>query len=1087
MSTIAYRLRLCAGTAGLAVALIAAVSPAFAQTSQSAQSDCKGADGAVTPCQPQTDTSQTTAEPAANPTGVADQEQGNRPGEVIVTGSRIARPTLESPVPVTTISSQDLLATGTINVGETLNQLPALRATFSQANSERFIGTSALSLLDLRGLGTSRTLVLVNGRRHVSSSPGDYLVDVNTIPDELIERVDIVTGGTSATYGSDAIAGVVNFVLKRDFEGLRVTGQGSETSRGDRGSYFGAITAGKNFAEGRGNIAVSLEYSKANPLLYTERDDLTGAYSGRNQFNLSQSTVGELAAGDGKPDRTFYSGVRNGTIGDGGLITAVCNPAVAAQLANLARCRASSQAASATSAGIGLGQRYVFDSNGNLVLSNPSIDFRDLTTNFGAATPSSGSSNTVGGLGSTLNNTGQLDPGLERYSANILAHFDISDAFRPFVEAKYVRIYSDQEGQPSFFQGSIPGFFGGGNEITCSNPFLNAQALATLQSIGRCATPTSTLSLSRFNVDFGGRGEFHKRETYRAVAGVEGTFNGDWKYDLSANYGRFTDHNISTNNLRLFDLNGNPDGFLLALDAVNAPANFAGSNYAIGANGQKVVCRVNAVSNANTACVPINVFGNGAPTPAALAFSNTISTNDQRAEEFDATFNLAGNSSKMFELPGGPVRFAIGAEYRSEAAQSAYDALTAAGGTFLNSIPPFHAPVLRVAEGYGEIEIPLLKDRPFFHELTVSGAGRYSSYNTATAGVWSYNGNLVWAPMRDIRFRGGYGRAVRAPTQTDLYSSPTQTFDFIADPCDAQYINSGTQYRAANCRAAGVPTGFVNDPANTQSLSYQNAGNRNLQAETSDSFTGGVIVQPSMVPGLSFTVDYYDIKVKNLISAVSIQTIIDQCYDSASLNNQYCTLLNPRDPATHLFATPYVGIASTLNFARQNTSGVDFDLAYNHAFASGSRVALRGLVSWVADRTNYLDPVNPNVPTRQLSNLGDPRWRGQFTVSYQLPNAISFRYQFQLVGQQTIGAYEDQNSYNGNPPQNADEYPFKNYPVITYSNLRLGFPIEKKFEFYLGVDNVFDQYPPLGLLGVEAGSPYSNIGRQYYAGFRISL
>lgn len=1065
---------------------------ALAQTSQSAQSDCKDANGAPIACQPQTDTSQTTAEPAANQTGVADQAQGQREGEVVVTGSRIARPTLESPVPVTTIAAQDLLATGTINVGETLNQLPALRSTFSQSNSTRFIGTAAINELDLRGLGPSRTLVLVNGRRHVSSSPGDYIVDTNTIPDELLERVDIVTGGNSAIYGSDAISGVVNFQLKRNFDGLRATGQGSVTSRGDRGSYFGAITAGKNFAEGRGNIALALEYSKANPLFFTDRDRQTGAYSGRSQFNLRESTVGEPAAGNGVPDSLFFTGVRNGTIADGGLVTAVCSPASAAQLANPFRCRPTSVAAvPGVTAGIGLGQRYVFAPNGNLVLSTPSVDFRDLTTNFNSATPSSGSSNTIGGLGSTLRNTGQLDPGLERYSANLLAHFDLSDAFRPFLEAKYVRIYADQEGQPSFFQGSIPGFFGGGGELRCNNPFLNAQALATLQSIGRCANPaTGVFTINRFNTDFGGRGELHKRETYRAVAGVEGKYNGDWTYELAANFGRFTDNNSALNNLKLFDLNGNPDGFLLALDAVNAPAGFAGANFATGAAGQKVVCAVNAVTNTRPDCVPINVFGVGAPTQQALNFVNTTSTNYQKAEEFDVTLNLTANSAKYFELPGGPVRLAAGAEYRSEAALSRYDALTSAGGTFLNAIPPFHAPIERVFEGYGEIEVPLLKDVPFFNELTFNAAGRYSSYNTSTGGVWSYNGSIYYAPIHDIRFRGGYGRSVRAPTQSDLYTSPTQNFGFISDPCDAQNINNGTTTRIANCTAAGVPAGFVNDPARNQTLSFLDSGNPNLRAETSDSFTAGVIIEPSMIRGLSLTVDYYDIKVKNLISGVAIQTIVNQCYDSATLNNQYCSLLNPRDPATHLFATPYVGIAGSLNFAKQNTSGIDADLAYNHTFNNNGRVAFRGILSWVADRTNFLDPINPNTPTRQLSVLGDPRWKGQFNVTYELPNAISIRYQFQYIGKQVIAAsYATQNPYNGNPPQNADAFPRIYYPVITYSNLRIGVPIEKKFEFYMGVDNLFDQLPPLGVLGTESGGAgiFTNIGRQFYAGFRASF
>lgn len=1004
-------------------------------------------------------------------------------GTIVVTGSRIARPTLESPVPVTTVTADDLLSTATLNIGDALNNLPALRSTFSQSNSTRFIGTAGLSLLDLRGLGTARTLVLVNGRRHITASPGDYLVDTNTIPDDLLERVDIVTGGSSAVYGSDAVAGVVNFVLKRDFDGIKASGQGSISSRGDRGSYFGSLTAGRNFADGRGNIAVAVEYSRANALYFNERDGQTGAFSGRSQFNLAESTSGEPAAGNGVPDNQFFSGVRNGTIADGGLVTAVCTRTDPLQLANLARCRASSTPS------IGIGQRYVFDRNGNLVLSNPSLDFRDITTNFGAATPASGSSNTVGGLGSTLRNTGQLDPGLERYSANLLAHFDISEAFKPFVEAKYVRIYANQEGQPSFFAPLASTL--GLPELRCNNAFLNAQSLATLQSIGRCVNPaTDRFATARFNVDFGGRGERHKRETYRIVGGVEGNFNDDWKYEIAVNYGHLKTQLSSLNNLLLADVNGNDDGFTLAYDAVNAPVGFTGTNFVTGPTGNRVICAVNAVTNARPDCVPINLFGVGAPSQAALNFVNTTATRVERASEFDATANVTGDLSQLFELPGGPVKFSVGAEYRSETAYSAFDALTASGGTFLNAIQPFTPPKQTVKEVFGEFEIPLLKDLPFVEELTLTGAGRISDYNTSAGTVYSYNGSVYYSPIRDIRFRAGYARSVRTPTQSDLFSTPSQNFAFIADPCDTQNINNGTAgsvNRIRNCAADGVPVGFVNTPARTQSTSFLSGGNPTLNSEKSDSYTAGVILEPHAIPGLSVTIDYYDIKVKSLIASVSIQTILNQCYDSPSLTNGFCALLNPRQ-ADSTFAVPSLGLASVVNFAKQTTSGVDVDVAYAHTFDSGSRVSLRSIFSYVIDRTNFLDPIFPNIPTRQLSNLGDPQIEGQITADYRSAGGFKFQYQFQYIGRQTIGAYSAQNPYNGSPPTNADQFPRVYYPQVTYHNARIGFDVDKKFEFYFGVDNLFDKLPPLGLLGNEAGGAiYSNVGRQFYAGFKANF
>jgi len=1030
------------------------------------------------------------AAPQTNPQAAGPGDETPNKDEIIITGSRIARPTLSSPVPVTTVSADELLSNGQLNVGDALNNLPALRSTFSQANSTRFIGTSALNLLDLRGLGTARTLVLVNGRRHVTAAPGDYLVDTNTIPDDLLERVDIVTGGSSAVYGSDAVAGVVNFVLKRNFTGLKISGQGGISSRGDRGSYFGSIAAGTNFAGGRGNIAVSAEYSKNNALYFTDRDYLTGAFSGRNQFNTDSNSAADGVSGsDGIIDQHFYRGVRNGTISDGSTLTAVCptsaagGPAAGSILAG--RCRASRViGATANNA-----ERYMFMPDGSLALSQPTIDFRDITNGL--------SSNTVGGLGSTLNNTGQLDPALERMSVSLLAHFDVSPAFKPFVEAKFVRINANQEGQPSFFQGSLAGFFAltddqfaAIKEIRCNNPFLSNQALQTLQSIGRCANPaTGLLSLSRFNVDFGGRGEQHRRDTFRIVGGVEGTFNEDWRYEVAVNYGQLDTHMTSLNNLKLFDLNGNLDGFLLAEDAVVAPVGFSGSNFATGANGQKVICGINAGVGGNVRpdCVPINLFGSGAPSAAALKFINTTATRVERATELDITANITGDLSQLFSLPGGPIAFNVGTEYRRETARSVYDALTQSGGTFLNAIQPFLPPALEIKEAFAEINIPILKDLPFAEELTISGAGRVSDYNTSTGTVWTYNVSGIWAPVRDIRFRAGYSKSVRAPTQTDLYSPLSQNFAFVGDPCDLANINTGTSTRAANCAAAGVPVGFVNTPARTQTLSFLDGGNSTLTAETSNSWTYGAVVTPRFAPGLVLTVDYYNISVKNLIAGLGLQTILNQCYDSATLANQYCALLNPRNATTHEFATPYVGSSGPVNFAKQQTRGLDVDLSYTRNVLGG-RLSLRGIATYVFEKTNYLDPIHPNVPDRQLSELGDPQFEAQASLGYESEGGFSLRYQARYIGKMTIGTYEQQHSFNGNPPQNGDLTSEVWYPSTWYHNVRLGATISKKYEFYAGVDNLFDTKPPFLLTGVGAGSSiYDNVGRFFYAGFKLKF
>ena len=1054
-------------------------SPAFAQAAAPAAELPVCAEGETENCK--------TPEPAAQQAQQAAADSGSNDA-IVVTGSRIRRPNLESNVPVTSVTAEDLTSQGDVNIGDALNDLPALRSTFSQANSTRFIGTAGVNVLDLRGLGTSRTLVLVNGRRHVTYSPGDYLVDVNTIPTDLIERVDVVTGGSSAVYGSDAIAGVVNFVLKRDFEGIRLKGQAGVSSKGDRGIQFLTGTFGKNFADDRGNIAVNLEYVHAEPLYFKDRPNLTGAFNGRCQLNLSEPTTGEPQSGDGVPDQTFFCGVRNAGISNGGTVTA---------LVSTAQCQSAAFGPSGVSAAIGAQRclnpgtpggapRFVnFAPGGSATQVFPVIDFRPFASGNYIGNPADIAP------GGTLRDTGQLAPGLKRYTGNVLASFEITPALRPFIEAKYVRVDALQEGQPSFFQGTFPGFFGAGRGIRCDNPFLTAQNITELQAIGRCsggATSTATIPLSRFNADFGGRSEKIRRETYRIVGGVTGAFNGDWNYEVSVNYGHLKSKQVELNDLRLFDLAGNPDGFLLATDAVRDP------------NTNQIVCRVNSTSaiqdpggtaNDRPDCVALNPFGVNSPSQGALAFSNTTSFVKSKASELDALAFVSGDLSQLFELPGGPIRFVLGGEYREESANQFADPLSASGGTFFNAFSTFDPPKLKVKEGFGEIEAPLLKDLPFAKELTVTAAGRYSDYNKGAGlagNTFAYNFNGTWAPIRDLRFRANYSKSVRVPTLGDLYSTPGQNFGFVTDPCDVIAINNGSTNRVANCAALGVPVGFINTVARTQTIGFQSGGNPNLTEETGKSLTIGGVFTPRWVPGLSVTVDYFKIKVDNLIAVLGAQAILNQCVDLPTINNQFCQVIFPRqtdDPLTPdneagLLGDPAL-LSSGINFAKQIARGIDFEVAYRKTFTSGVRLNARAIATRVLERTNFTSPSDPKFGDRILGELGDPKWAANANLTVGIKN-FDLRYSANFIGKGTIGAYENYFAFEGRPPQNADSTEQVYFPSVVYHALRASMKIEKRFEFYLGVDNIFDKKPPLGLLGTGGGDPYDSIGRYMYAG-----
>jgi len=971
--------------------------------------------------------------------------------EIVVTGSRIVRPAAETPIPVTMVTAEDLTRTGQTNLGDVLNDLPSLRSSFSQSNSTQYIGTAGLNLLDLRGLGTARTLVLVNGRRHITANEGEFEIDTNTIPTELLERVDIVTGGSSAIYGSDAMAGVVNFVLKRDFEGISLNAQGGLTSHGDRGTYRLAGTFGKNFAEGRGNIAVSLEYNRAEQITFTDRPKLTGAYTGRRQFQL----VDDPQEANTIPDRKFLTGVRSFGYSNGGSF-------IAYDRGNLNTCSASPGACLAN----GRPRVFLFQPDGSLRESNYGTDFRPI-----------GSGNNQGGDGAVLNDTGALQPRLQRYVANLVAHYDVSDAFRPFIEAKFVRVESFAQGTPTFSQGGPQGLDGAGNPadpsnyliytpIALDNAYLTPQSRALIESM--LPAGSTFFALNRNNVDLGTRDEANRRDTFRVVVGAEGTFNDDWHYDVSFNYGHLKTRSRFFNN-RI------EQNFYNAIDAVR---NSAGD----------IVCRINQVSVTDPGCEPLNILGEYRASQAARDYINTMSRRRGSASEIDVSANLAGDSSQWFELPGGPVRFAIGAEYRREKAFYAYDDLVTSGATFLNAIAPFDPPSFAVKEAYAEIELPILKDLPFADTLSLNGAARVADYKGAVGTVWAYNYGATYAPIRDIRFRANYSRSVRAPTLGDLYSSPSQDFESLDDPCDANFINAGTSSRPVNCAAAGVPAGFQNTEARAATLEILSGGNSNLKAEKSRSITVGAVIQPSFAPGLSLTVDYYDIKISRVISAVDAQTILDGCYDAASLDNAFCELIFPRD-ADHTFGAPSL-LQTSLNFAGQRTKGIDVDLFYNHRFDSENRLQLRFIGNWVKTRTDYPYIDNPDQPERIKGELGDPIYAFNASADYTYKN-FTLGYQVRYIGKQSITDWEAQHTTYGVPPLDLYYADRIYYPAVFYHNIRFSVDVDNGFTFYGGVDNLTDRMPPLGVLGTgslgDGDAIYDNTGRFFYAGIRVKM
>lgn len=1032
----------------------------------------------------------------------------NEDTEVItVTGSRIRRVNESSTIPVTTISGEQFFQQGQNSIGDTLNDLPQLRSTFAQQNPGAGIGIAGLNLLDLRGLGTQRTLVLVNGRRHVAADilNNAVSVDTNSISNDLIERVDIVTGGNSAIYGSDAIAGVVNFVLRRSFDGFQIRAQAGVAEKGFGGNQFVSAMFGHSFDDGRGNFIVQGEYSRTDRVFASD----VPAFRSNDNFLVVDSDGGPgiVNGGDGFPDRQFFRNISSTTIHFNGLV-----PINQKNIPNSGRCgnATANNNGGPNTLGNAFNCTFIFTDEGRLV--------EQTGTRFGTGLNSSivnsnGQTGREGKIVSVL-------PFVERYTANLIGNYEFSDAAELFFEAKWNRVNTiGNNAGPSFVQGT-----GGTTDfrerVRLDNPFLNPDDRAQLSNLiltSGCRTDLAVVCpaagnlsatdrtniangsfrfvISRLLVDVGLRDEFFRRDTFRFVAGVKGEFNDDWSYELSANYGKFKQDSVT-------------DGFLdrqrfaLAMDAGRDPATgtikcrsqfdpasavpLVGFAAPAAANAARLAADI-------AACVPYNPFG-AADNKASIAYFGTSFTNSATQDQFVLSGFVSGDSSQLFQLPGGPVSFAIGGEFRQENAFYSQDQFATDGFTNAVSIPTFEPDTFEVKEAFGELRLPLLKDVPFAHELTLSGAGRIAKYQGSVGTVYSYNVGGDYAPVEDIRFRANYSRAVRAPnvSETGFPLVPNFANGFI-DPCNPDRI--GTGVRATNCLAdigAETLATFTNI---TQSLPIVSGSNPNLNAETSDSYTYGFVLLPHWVPGFSLSADYYDINVKGIIANVGAQQIVNQCYDSATLDNIFCKQFERfRGPGTGpLGETPgrILGnslINAPLNFASRRRRGLDVNMSYRKSF-DGFDFNTNLIYTHNFEISNFQDVTNPKFETRVLGQLGDPKDEFRWDFDFGFKN-VTFGYRVRYIGPMFFNGFATLFPLNGIAPSDVDAFPSTKFPSVFYHDVRVDFDINSKngdeTRFYFGVDNALDKKVPAGGATATGGGSaiYSFRGRNFYAGLR---
>ena len=570
---------------------------------------------------------------------------------------------------------------------------------------------------------------------------------------------------------------------------------------------------------------------------------------------------------------------------------------------------------------------------------------------------------------------------------------------------------------------------------------------------------------------------------------MRGTFNDDWKYEVSGNYGEFTERTQVLGNL-------NQQRALLALDAVRDPVSGAivcGSQLDptrayddFGGNPAILAADI-------AACKPLNPFGVGNISQEAKNYVLQDTTSVGKITQLDVNAFVNGDTSGFFNLPGGPVSFVVGGEYRRETNFFKADPLVEAGYTFYNALPTFNPPAFDVKEAYGEILVPVLADLPFAHKLTFTAAARVSDYNSAAGTVGTYNFGGSYAPIPDITFRGSYARAVRAPNLVELYSSQGQNFATVTDPCSANFIGTGTQYRAANCAAAGIPADY--NYLYQSSLEFLSGGNPDLKVEQSDSYTVGVLIAPRYTPGLSLSVDYYDITVNDVITSPGAQQILNSCYDAPTTDNQFCGLFQrvgaggTGPNGEQAFRVIEGSLQATLlNYASLKVRGLDVNLNYAHNFGP---VRVSSVLSYTHQFQNdaFIDPSQPGFADLFVGEVGTPADKAFWNINADFGPA-NINYQVRYLSKMAVpnasglAIIENHNSANGSPPQNADDFDIPFYPEIVYMDARVGLNITGGSEFYFGVDNLTNRRPPLGSTGIGGGTGvYESIGRRYYAGF----
>lgn len=897
---------------------------------------------------------------------------------IVVTGSRIPRAPAESNEPVDATLRGYLDDRGLTNLADALNEAPGVRGSVTLGGDQAVYG-QGVNFINLYGLGSNRTLVLVNGRRVASSNVPSVLgnatpgtqVDFNVVPTILLDRVERVSIGGAPVYGTDAIAGTVNVVLKRRLTGLETRATSGVSGEGDNVRWNLAAAGGIDFAGGRGNLTAAISYDRLGAV--------TGRQRGVYRANLGNATnpctvvqagvcsalnlaaalgpAGRSPANDGRvnPNIGFNDSLSDGFPGSV-LIRDLNLPAVSR--------------GGVLSSGAGA-YAWQFAPDGQLRVF-------DKGTIYGAPVPGvlAAAAMASGGDGLRLNDYLAVTSSLERLNASLSFTYDLTDRLTLFADGLFYHGRADLPVKlPTF---NAVQFGGGSAPLTfrTDNPFLTQQARQQLAALGY----GGTFQLSRANADLADTSGRSDSKVYRGVVGLEGKLalgGRDYGFELSLNYGRsdFTDYGQAIDQQRF-------------VNAIN-----------VALVGSQIVCSTTPTVTGfpagqapitDPACVPLNLFGEGAASPAARAYVLRDTIARSRLEQVVVNANLGGSP---FDLFGNPVSFNLGFEHHEEKARFAPDAFLQAGLGRAAAVAPT-AGRYDLDEVFGEVRVPLIApdDASLFHSLSAFGRVRHVD-NSANGGFTAWSAGGSFAPIADLELRGNFTRSFRAPAITELYSPRGVNNIPVPDLCSTANIGAGPvpEIRRANCTAflARYPnaTPLV---AATVTVPTFNGGNPGLRNERSDSLTWGALLRPRFLPGLTFAADYIRVRISDPIANLSMAQVAQGCFDNADFNvgdpargNAFCALIG-RDAQGQVVSdarNPAVTLGY-VNGKRIEMSGVQAGLEYRTGL---SGVGLVGAIELGGDlfhlRRRLVD-VTGVAPARSDGVVGDPRWQGQLRLRY---------------------------------------------------------------------------------------------------------